>query len=1223
MTEVRQVKRTKKDTYAPFVKMMIAKDKKLKTHFVPKYLNSNSSKRDLEYFFNLMESRFNLMDMAVGKANENKFLSNLQRQRKEELKTLPRTAPTVERFKSVLGNILSARDKPKQKFIVRIQRELEIQYKNKDGESSGKVYNKTESNMIEIMARDKNEVKRILKNREEQEGAEMLVSDGRETSDQLIEVKSKTVSIQSATEVSANSRPEKTQLMRSGSIILSKEWLQYAKGVSSKAFEETEDKCCYYQLSYILNNAPSGRNQQYIGHRGKNQKTNPDGIFTLFRKYASTQIDIYPNFTMTSGVSTEMVIHLCETLGRSCYAYNGDDKCFAKYVHPNSHYCPIAFYKYNGHMFLIDDKKLFQNIAESNKPNLKIITSLFEKEVKESKDASMETEFIETVDIQNAKKLASKFYVINKSQIMDEFKEYIMTYKTQPNVKSKEGRVVYISFNNENDERVVIACDSNYGKVAMDKIGYEKLQQECSNNGITYTNQGIGTIVNQLLEKFDGIEKRQYLTKEQKNVVKSKTNGLCAGCGLKSKHYQLDHITPLSNGGSNDVDNFQILCQDCHLKKTTEEQQDGTQKILSKIHSSFNNIALQSVVDTIHFKYYQFVEKIRESFEETTFKIDMRKCRRNVLYYSQYEFPVYSVMDFPAEFTGQLRCGYFYVRTKQTFPLRGSGWYCEAMVDYCLKNNIIESDDILFEFISSNKLSPNHFQEKIDFIINSFQDTQLQKLGINAMIGCWGIQKKKSNFLKFSLAEDEASQWFVENNNVFITSHQLGEQTLFEGCYENEIAVDDNAYPLYSMVLQLEAIELHKLENIIIGKGGLPLERNTDAIRYQKQTEIDINEYFWDTERTKPKYQAEANTPLKCETKPHWKRDPYLKEYDFNLDWVQFNKTVEEVFEMKQSMMINGRAGVGKTYFVNQLINLIKESGQKYECLAPTNKSARLINGITLDSLNHKSIFNNNSIVRWANSIKYLIVDEISMVKEKFYRLLSNIKKINPTIIFYICGDFEQLEPVNDTWTGDYQNCAVLKDLCHRNQLILTQCRRSDEELFNLCKNVKKVNVFDFSVKVETDLNVAFTHETRKTVNHICMMRNIQKSESKPICIPADEYNPKTQELQLINGMPIICHRTNKKMEILNSDRFTITSINNKTIKFTNELRIEKALEPIEVELKDFNKYFYLAYCITVHASQGETFKEPYTIYDWHQMRRRAKYVALSRGTEKDKIQIY
>ena len=438
-----------------------------------------------------------------------------------------------------------------------------------------------------------------------------------------------------------------------------------------------------------------------------------------------------------------------------------------------------------------------------------------------------------------------------------------------------------------------------------------------------------------------------------------------------------------------------------------------------------------------------------------------------------------------------------------------------------------------------------------------------------------GNSKENSSHTKFSLAEDEASQWFVENNNIFINSHQLTDNiTLYEGCYQNEVAVDDNAYPLYSMILQMEAIELHILQEIIINSGGIPLERNTDAILYQRDEEIKIENYFWDNQQTSnsacgrdevigeqsslKKYQNEGATYLKHESKPHFtRRNNLLCENEFYLNWRLHDLSPQQVFDLKEGMLINGRAGTGKTYYLNQLINIIKEKELKYECLAPTNKSARLISGITLDSLNFRSVFNNESIVRWAKSLHYLIVDEISMVHEKFYRLLTNIKKINPKIIFYICGDFSQLKPVNDTWTGCYENSPVLKDLCCNNKLVLTTCKRSNDILFNLCKDPQSIDTKKFPIRVETNLNIAFTHETRKKINHECMMRNISTGEN-PIIILAEEYNPKTQLLLLTKAMPIICHRTNKKMEILNSDRFYITQLNDKEIQFTNEILKEQ-----------------------------------------------------------------
>ena len=170
------------------------------------------------------------------------------------------------------------------------------------------------------------------------------------------------------------------------------------------------------------------------------------------------------------------------------------------------------------------------------------------------------------------------------------------------------------------------------------------------------------------------------------------------------------------------------------------------------------------------------------------------------------------------------------------------------------------------------------------------------------MIGLWGIQKKKSSFSHFTIDETEASQWFVENDKLFITYHILTDKiTLYEACNQIEVAVDDNHYPLYSMVLQLEAIELHKLETLVLQKKGIPLERNTDSIRYQRLGEIDISNYYWDNDEIFPKYQAESNTPLKHEAKPHWARKHYLNKTDFDEEWnIKIDLEAQEIIDKKR-----------------------------------------------------------------------------------------------------------------------------------------------------------------------------------------------------------------------------------------------------------------------------------------------------------------------------------
>ena len=46
----------------------------------------------------------------------------------------------------------------------------------------------------------------------------------------------------------------------------------------------------------------------------------------------------------------------------------------------------------------------------------------------------------------------------------------------------------------------------------------------------------------------------------------------CVDCGQVSMSNQIDHDTPLEQGGSNDKSNLRIRCIPCHTKKSVAEQ---------------------------------------------------------------------------------------------------------------------------------------------------------------------------------------------------------------------------------------------------------------------------------------------------------------------------------------------------------------------------------------------------------------------------------------------------------------------------------------------------------------------------------------------------------------------------------------------------------------------------------------------------------------------------
>jgi len=297
---------------------------------------------------------------------------------------------------------------------------------------------------------------------------------------------------------------------------------------------------------------------------------------------------------------------------------------------------------------------------------------------------------------------------------------------------------------------------------------------------------------------------------------------------------------------------------------------------------------------------------------------------------------------------------------------------------------------------------------------------------------------------------------------------------------------------------------------------------------------------------------------------------------------------------------------------------------KSYVSLAPTNLSALIIDGMTI----HKFCCTCKTYdILKSMKFKYIFVDEVSMLQEKFYKFLLMIKKLKPETRFIISGDYDQLEPVADRISPKYnyaRNPAIF-ELCNFNKVQLTKCRRANDKLFNLIKsdNVPNLTPSNFNTTSKiTDYNthLCFTNKKRININNTMMEAKKINYKGSSITLNKLFWDENSQNVILQVDTPIIAKVNNKDIGIVNNERFNITNIENNIITIQNENKIIQ----FNVFKDDaFQRCFRVAFATTCHSSQGLSIREPYLIHQFNRYTNKMKYVSLSRATLYEHINIY
>ena len=170
------------------------------------------------------------------------------------------------------------------------------------------------------------------------------------------------------------------------------------------------------------------------------------------------------------------------------------------------------------------------------------------------------------------------------------------------------------------------------------------------------------------------------------------------------------------------------------------------------------------------------------------------------------------------------------------------------------------------------------------------------------------------------------------------------------------------------------------------------------------------------------------------ETKNQETKTETAREYPENLSLHQ--QLIFDKYINKENIFITGPGGTGKTHLIKEIVNHATKTDQKFRVCALTGCAAILLMcgastlhafaGIglaigSIDEIVEKVLKNRHKRPNW-NKIDLLIVDEVSMLSLKIFKILDLIaKKIKkkPHLPFggiqiIFSGDFYQLPPVGD-----------------------------------------------------------------------------------------------------------------------------------------------------------------------------------------------------------------
>ncbi|HJK87185.1 MAG TPA: AAA family ATPase [Candidatus Megaira endosymbiont of Nemacystus decipiens] len=349
-----------------------------------------------------------------------------------------------------------------------------------------------------------------------------------------------------------------------------------------------------------------------------------------------------------------------------------------------------------------------------------------------------------------------------------------------------------------------------------------------------------------------------------------------------------------------------------------------------------------------------------------------------------------------------------------------------------------------------------------------------------------------------------------------------------------------------------------------------------------------------------------------------------------NLTKEQQEAFKEIVLSKSGLRILQGMAGVGKSYVLKELVHTSKELGVNIIGLAPTHKAREGLagNGFEFNDTIKGLLFKLASGVVNLPKGSLIVVDEAGMVGNDDYKELLRIAVVRKCNLI-LAGDAKQLTSVQrgamfEVFAERYGSSVILDikrqsnswgrevtramSVGHvRTAMAILEKNKRIHWKSDSCSTMGSL-LCDWSksaYKLEDRVILAVTNKDVAALNHGAReyLKRVGRLSGDEIMVAGNHY---------MKGDKVLITKSNKELGLVNGNIAEITNVSENSFSIRLEGKVELSEKEIDFDPAIY-KGFKHRYAITIFKSQGDSIKDVYIYHDglgWV----RSSYVALSRS---------